>query len=194
MYNCERTCGLVREVQRLRGYIKWNLKMHGLDESNLEMKHDHNRVTDLILYGQLQQFLRWNGTNSAKSVPEQAKIFIGFGRNNDGGRKGNILWENNTKILVTGWHHYWWSIYTIKIIFIKIMFIKLEKYHYYDDYYCCHKIIIINGSATPEEPLDLCAQEFRYTLAIRYKKPLLNVPALCNGCGSSFYPIINTLM
>ena len=33
---------------------------------------------------------------------------------------------------------------------------------------------------------DLSAQEFRDALAIRYKKPLLNMPAVCDGCGSPF--------
>jgi hypothetical protein len=33
---------------------------------------------------------------------------------------------------------------------------------------------------------DLSAQEFRDALAIRYKKPLLGIPALCDGCGAPF--------
>ena len=33
---------------------------------------------------------------------------------------------------------------------------------------------------------DLSTQEFRDALAIRYKKPLLNMPAVCDGCGSPF--------
>ena len=33
---------------------------------------------------------------------------------------------------------------------------------------------------------DLSAQEFRDALAIRYRKPLLGIPALCDGCGSPF--------
>ena len=33
---------------------------------------------------------------------------------------------------------------------------------------------------------DLSAREFRDALAIRYRKPLLNVPAWCDGCGSPF--------
>ena len=30
------------------------------------------------------------------------------------------------------------------------------------------------------------AQEFRNALALCYRKPLLNLPAFCDGCGSSF--------
>ena len=33
---------------------------------------------------------------------------------------------------------------------------------------------------------DLTSQEFRDALAIRYKKPLLHIPAHCEGCGSVF--------
>ena len=33
---------------------------------------------------------------------------------------------------------------------------------------------------------DLSAREFRDALAMRYKKPLLNIPALCDGCGATF--------
>ena len=33
---------------------------------------------------------------------------------------------------------------------------------------------------------DLSAREFRDALAMGYKKPLLNVPALCDGCGATF--------
>ena len=33
---------------------------------------------------------------------------------------------------------------------------------------------------------DLSAQEFWDGLAIRYKKPLINTPELCDGCGSMF--------
>ena len=33
---------------------------------------------------------------------------------------------------------------------------------------------------------DLSAWEFRDALEMRYKKPLLNIPALCDGCGPTF--------
>ena len=33
---------------------------------------------------------------------------------------------------------------------------------------------------------DLSAQEFGDGLALRYKKPLLSVPSVCNGCGAPF--------
>ena len=33
---------------------------------------------------------------------------------------------------------------------------------------------------------NLSAQEFQDALASRYRKPLLNLPAYCDGCGSSF--------
>ena len=34
-----------------------------------------------------------------------------------------------------------------------------------------------------KDKFDLTAQEFRDALAIRYKKPLLNIPSSCDGCG-----------
>ena len=33
---------------------------------------------------------------------------------------------------------------------------------------------------------DLVPREFRDALAIHYKKPLLNVPGICDGCGAPF--------
>ena len=32
----------------------------------------------------------------------------------------------------------------------------------------------------------MCAQEFRDALALHYRKPLLNFPPVCDGCGSLF--------
>jgi len=34
---------------------------------------------------------------------------------------------------------------------------------------------------------DLSAQEFCDCLALHYKKPLLSLPCVCDGCGASFY-------
>ena len=38
--------------------------------------------------------------------------------------------------------------------------------------------------ADPNNHFDLSAQEFRDALAIRYRKPLLNLPPKCDGCGA----------
>ena len=37
-----------------------------------------------------------------------------------------------------------------------------------------------------QDHFDLNAQEFHEALALRYWKPLLNVPSICDGCGSPF--------
>ena len=37
-----------------------------------------------------------------------------------------------------------------------------------------------------QDHFDLTAQEFHDALALRYRKPLLNVPSNCDGCGSPF--------
>ena len=37
-----------------------------------------------------------------------------------------------------------------------------------------------------QDHFDLTAQEFCDALALRYQKPLLNVPSNCDGCGSPF--------
>ena len=39
---------------------------------------------------------------------------------------------------------------------------------------------------TSQDHFDLTAQEFRNALALRYRKPLLNVPSGCDGCGALF--------
>ena len=36
------------------------------------------------------------------------------------------------------------------------------------------------------DQFDLSAQEFWDALALHYRKPLLGLPAKCDGCGSSF--------
>jgi len=37
---------------------------------------------------------------------------------------------------------------------------------------------------TERDNFDLTPQEFRDALAIHYRKPLLNVPVFCDGCGA----------
>ena len=44
----------------------------------------------------------------------------------------------------------------------------------------------LNVIPTSKHHFDLSAQEFRDALALRYKKPLLCVPSICDGCGASF--------
>ena len=39
---------------------------------------------------------------------------------------------------------------------------------------------------TSQDHFDPTAQEFRNALALRYRKPLLNVPSGCDGCGALF--------
>ena len=39
---------------------------------------------------------------------------------------------------------------------------------------------------TGQDYSDLTAQEFRDALALHYRKPLLNVPSGCDGCGAPF--------
>ena len=39
---------------------------------------------------------------------------------------------------------------------------------------------------TSQDHFDLTAQEFRDAFALRYRKPLLNVPSGCDGCGAPF--------
>ena len=39
---------------------------------------------------------------------------------------------------------------------------------------------------TSQDHFDLTAQEFRDALALRYWKPLLNVPSGCDGCDAPF--------
>ena len=36
------------------------------------------------------------------------------------------------------------------------------------------------------DQFDLSPQEFRDALALRYRKPLLNLPGNCDGCGATF--------
>ena len=44
----------------------------------------------------------------------------------------------------------------------------------------------LNVIPVAKHHFDLSAQEFRDALAIRYKKPLLDVPSHCDGCGAPF--------
>ena len=44
----------------------------------------------------------------------------------------------------------------------------------------------LNVLPISQHHFDLSAQEFCDALAIRYQKPLLNIPAHCDGCGSPF--------
>ena len=43
-----------------------------------------------------------------------------------------------------------------------------------------------NISSWPSVLLGLSAQEFRNGLALRYKKPLLSLSSVCDGCGAPF--------
>ena len=49
-----------------------------------------------------------------------------------------------------------------------------------------NNILAVWLSVTPVENnhFDLSAHEFRDALAIRYRKPLLNLPPKCDGCGA----------
>ena len=44
----------------------------------------------------------------------------------------------------------------------------------------------LNVIPAAKHHFDLSAQEFRDVLAIRYKKPLLDVPSHCDECGAPF--------
>ena len=57
-------------------------------------------------------------------------------------------------------------------------------------YVLCTKEFNVSGwlSVLPleKDQFDLSAQEFRDALALRYRKPLLNLPGTCDGCGATF--------
>jgi len=52
-------------------------------------------------------------------------------------------------------------------------------------------LMVLSGWLTvlpvSQDHYDLTAQEFRDALALRYRKPLLNVPSSCDGCGAPFH-------
>ena len=51
---------------------------------------------------------------------------------------------------------------------------------------CCRSVGWLTVLPTSQDHFDLTAQEFRNALALRYRKPLLNIPSGCDGCGTPF--------
>uniref|UniRef100_A0A1X7V657 Uncharacterized protein n=1 Tax=Amphimedon queenslandica TaxID=400682 RepID=A0A1X7V657_AMPQE len=51
----------------------------------------------------------------------------------------------------------------------------------------CKIFLWFNVIPTSQHQYDLSAQQFCDALAIWYQKPLLNIPAHCDGCGSPFH-------